>query len=223
MKRFNIFVGTSVFAFMGLLIFTGCQHARPNASREWRTLLDASHTNGWRMVGPGELKWENGELVTHGGMGLLVYEREKIGDCQMRVTFKLTDINDNSGVFIRMANFPKDPWDAVNHGYEVQIHNGGDDWHRTGCLYSFTKAKNIVNARLDGWSTMLITLKGKRTIVEVDGKIVTDYTEGQPVPERMIWYEGERGTRVEHGYIGLQNHGGDAKVHFKSVSVAPLP
>jgi hypothetical protein len=39
----------------------------------------------------------------------------------------------------------------------------------------------------------------------------------------MIWYEGERGTRVEHGYIGLQNHGGDAKVHFKSVSVAPLP
>jgi 3-keto-disaccharide hydrolase len=222
MKRFKNIFGTSAVFLTSFLIFTACQHTKPVASGDWRTLLDANHTNGWRMVGPGELKWENGELVTHGGMGLLVYEREKLGGCQIRVLFKLTGTNDNSGVFIRMASFPKDPWDAVNHGYEVQIHNGGDDWHRTGCLYSFTKAKNIVNARLDGWSTMLITLKGKRTIVEVDGKIVTDYTEGQPVPERLIWYEGERGARVERGYIGLQNHGGDAKVHFKNVSVAPL-
>ena len=126
------------------------------------------------------------------------------------------------GVFIRIADLPKDPWDAVHHGYEVQIHNGGDARHRTGVLYSFTTAKNLVNARLNEWSTMLITLDGKRTIVTVDGVLVTDFKEGDPVPERMIWYEGKRGPRVEHGYIGLQNHGGDAKVHFKEVSVAPL-
>jgi hypothetical protein len=221
-KRLNVFLGSSAVSFLILLIFTGCQHAKPIATGEWRTLLDAAHTNGWKMVGPGELKWEHGDLVTYGGMGLLYYEREMLGDCQIRVVFKLSDTNDNSGVFIRIANPPKDPWDAVHHGYEVQIHNGGDAWHRTGCLYSFTKAKNIVDAKIDDWSTMLNTLKGKRTIVEVDGKIVTGFTEGQPVPPKKIWYEGDRGTRVESGYIGLQNHGGDAHVHFKEVSVAPL-
>ena len=120
------------------------------------------------------------------------------------------------------ANPPRDPWDAVNNGYEVQIHNGADPRHRTGALYSFTEVKNFVNARLNDWSTMLITLDGKRTIVEVDGVLTTDFTEGDPVPEREIWYEGKRGPRVEHGYIGLQNHGHGAQVHFKEVSVSPL-
>jgi len=222
MERFKISLKTSAVLFLSLLFFAGCQHAKPAARGEWRTLLDSNHTNGWRMIGPGELKWENDELVTHGGMGLLVYEREKLGDCQIRVTFKLTDANDNSGVFIRIADFPKDSWDAVDHGYEVQIHNGGDARHRTGVLYSFTEAKNVVNARVGDWSTMLITLQDKRTLVEIDGIVTTDYTEGQPVPEKTIWYEGDRGPRAKRGYIGLQNHGGDAKVHFKEVSVAKL-
>lgn len=222
MERFKIFLGTSAVLLLSSLIFTGCQHAKPVTSAEWQTILDANHTNGWKMVGPGEFKWENGDLVTYGGMGLLFYERARFGNCKIRVVFKLTDTNDNSGVFIRIANPPKDPWDAVNHGYEAQIADAGDVWHRTGCLYSFTKAKNIVDARVGDWTTMLITLRGKRTIIEVNGTIVTDYTEGQPVPDRMIWYEGKRGARVESGYIGLQNHGHGVMVHFKEVSVAPL-
>lgn len=222
MKLFKNVFGLGALLFLGLLNFTGCQHSKPVASGEWRTLLDANHTNGWRMVGPGNFKLENGEFVTHGGMGLFFYERERFGNCQIRVVFKLTDTNDNAGVFIRIAHPPKDPWDAVNNGYEAQIADAGDEWHRTGCLYSFTKAKNIVDARVGDWTTMLITLDGKRTIVEVNGIVVTDYTEGQPVPERMIWYEPKRGPRVESGYIGLQNHGHGAMVHFKEVSVAPL-
>ncbi|MEO7297289.1 MAG: DUF1080 domain-containing protein [Verrucomicrobiota bacterium] len=221
MNQFKIFIRTGAVLFLGLLSFIGCQHAKP-ARGEWKTLLDANHTNGWRMVGPGEFKLENGELVTHGGMGLLFYERERLGDCQIRIEFKLTATNDNSGVFIRIANPPNDVWDAVNHGYEVQIDNTGDQRHRTGCLYSFTKAKNAVDAKVGAWSTMLITLKGKRTIVQVDGVVVTDYSEGQPVPEKMIWYEGDRGRRVDSGYIGLQNHGHGAEVHFKEVSMKPL-
>ena len=155
-------------------------------------------------------------------MGLLYYERERLGDCQIKVLFKLSGTNDNSGVFIRIAEPPKDPWFAVHNGYEVQIHNGGDDYHRTGCLYSFSKAQNNVNAKLNDWSTMLITLNGKRTIVEIDGKVVTDFTEGEKVPAKKIWYEPDRRPRVDAGYIGLQNHGGDAHVHFKEVSVKPL-
>ena len=219
-SRVRIFGTLSLLLAAGITLLSGCRTQASSSS--WKTLLDASHTNGWKMVGPGQLKWEQGELVTHGGMGLLYYEPEQLGNCQIKVQFKLSGTNDNSGVFIRIPEPPKDPWLAVNRGYEVQIHNGGDNFHRTGCLYSITEAKNIVNAKVGDWSTMLITLRGLRTIVEVDGKVVSDFTEGNPVPKKKIWYEPDRGLRPEKGYIGLQNHGGDAQVHFKNVSVRPL-
>lgn len=188
----------------------------------WRPLFDGKSTDGWAMTGPGELRLENGRLVTYGGMGLLWYTKEKLANCQLRVVFQLTGGEDNSGVFIRIPEPPKDPWVGVNKGYEVQIDNRGDEYHRTGCLYSLTKAHNAVSPPVGEWATMLITLDGSRTKVEVNGKLVTDYTEGAPVPEKKIWYEPERGRRPVEGYIGLQNHGDEARVHFKEVSVRPL-
>jgi len=47
-------------------------------------------------------------------------------------------------------------------------------------------------------STMLITLDRKRTIVKVDGQLVTDFTEGSQVPEKKEWYEPDRGLRPGH-------------------------
>jgi len=190
--------------------------------KEWRALLNGRDIEGWRMIGPGELKMESGELVTHGGMGLLWYAKEKFGDCRLRVVFKPTSHADNSGVFIRIPEPPEDPWFAVNHGYEVQIENNGDEWHRTGCLYSISRAKHVVNARVNEWNSMLITLNGKRTVVEVNGELVTDFTEGDLAPLKTEDYEPERGPRPDFGYIGLQNHGDDAEVHFRYVGVAPL-
>ncbi|MSU20010.1 MAG: DUF1080 domain-containing protein [Pedosphaera sp.] len=194
----------------------------PANNAGWRALFTGKNTDGWEMVGPGELKLENGELVTHGGMGLLWYSRERFRNYQVRVIFKLNAPDDNSGVFIRIPGRPQTPWDGVNKGYEVQIDNTGDEWHRTGCLYSLTKARNIVAPKVGEWATMLITVDGKRTVIEIDGQLVTDYTEGQPVPEKKIWHEPDRGPRPEYGYIGLQNHGGEAHVRFKEVRVRPL-
>lgn len=188
----------------------------------WRPLFDGRSKAGWRMVGPGEFRLQGGELVTRGGMGLLYYEREKFGNCQIRVVFKLTGPRDNSGVFIRIPSPPRDPWYAVNHGYEAQIANGGDAFHSTGVLYSLTRARNVVQARVGEWNTLLITLEGLRTKVEVNGQLVTDFTEGDPVPVKKRWYEPERAPRPEYGYIGLQNHDAQARVRFKEVSVRPL-
>ena len=203
----------------------GCQQAPkgpPAAPPTWRTVFDGGSTAGWEMVGPGELKLENGELVSYGGMGLLWYTKEKFGGCQIRVVYKVTGDHDNSGVFIRIPDPPKDPWEAVNRGYEAQINYRDDDYHRTGCLYSLTRAQAKPPPRIGEWSTMIITLSGKRTIVEVDGDRVTDFTEGEPVPEKKQSYEPERGPRPESGYIGLQNHNQDVHVHFKEVSVRAL-
>jgi len=156
-------------------------------------------------------------------MGLLWYRREKFGDCQVRVVFKLSGPKDNSGIFIRIPEPPPDPWFAVHKGYEIQIFNHGDEYHRTGCLYSLTKARSLVDAQVGEWNTILITLDGRRTLVELNGESVTDYTDGEPVPEKKIWYEPERGRRPESGYIGLQNHDDHTRVHFKEVSVRALP
>ena len=204
-------------------LITSCR-TRPADEKPggWRTLFNGRSTEGWQMTGLGDMRLENGELVTYGGMGLFWYAREELGDCRIRVVFKPTTTHDNSGVFIRIPEPPRDAWFAVNRGYEVQIENRGDAWHRTGTLYSFNQAKQNVSARVNEWNVMLITLEGKRTRVEVNGVLVTDFREGDPVPPKVQDYEPDRGLRPNTGYIGLQNHDDTARVHFREVSVAPL-
>lgn len=194
----------------------------PEGEGEWRAIFNGKDKEGWVMCGPGELKLEDGDLVTYGGMGMLWYEREKFGDCEIRIVFRLTDAGDNAGAFIRIPERPLSPMQAVNQGYEVQIDNNDDEWHRTGCLYSITKAREKVSPAVGEDATFLITLDGPRTVVRVNGIVVTDFTEGDPVPAKKKIYEPNRGIRPNEGYIGLQNHGGHAHVRFRDVSVRPL-
>src|SRR6201996_5575444 len=193
----------------------------------WKQLFDGKDLDGWKHVGPGSMSVENGLIQTHGGMGLLYWTESKLGNCVLRVVYKMRDENDNSGVFIRIPVAPTEPWMPVNYGYEVQIDNhpergGEDDYHVTGTLYSLTKPLAKPGKPGPEWNTMEITLDGLRTIVTVNGQKVTDYTEGQPVPPKKLDYEPERGQRPEYGYIGLQNHSDHDIVFFKEVAVRPL-
>lgn len=188
----------------------------------WRLILDATHTNGWKQVGQGGFRVEKGELVTHGGPGIFWYSREQFSNCLVRVVFKLTGTNDNSGVFIRMPRAPREIWDAVNGGYEVEINDQGDIWHRTGCMNSFTKAQNKVLTNVGDWNEMLITIFGPRTRVSVNSVPVADFTEGDPAPPKTRPDEPDRGPRPLGGYIGLQNYVDGARVHFRFVAVRPL-
>jgi 3-keto-disaccharide hydrolase len=163
-------------------------------------------------------------IKTEGGMGLLWYTKEKFRNCVLRVVYKTTAKNSNSGVFIRVDEKPKDPWYAVHHGYEVQICDGADPFHRTGAIYSMSKT-DVLASEAGQWNTMEITLQGDRVRVSVNGQKVNDFKGDQPVPERKKDYEPERGPRAESGYIGLQNHDDYNKgshVEFKEVSVRPL-
>jgi hypothetical protein len=69
---------------------------------------------------------------------------------------------------------------------------------------------------------MEITINGPRTIIYVNGQKVTDYKEGDPVPERKFDFEPYHGLRPDSGYIGLQNHGDEDVVYFKEVAVKSL-
>jgi len=192
----------------------------------WRQLFNGKDLTGWEQVGPGKFVVEDGLLKTVGGMGLLYYTPNKISNSVLRVVFKVTNDNDNSGVFIRIPLPPREEWMPVNYGEEVQIYGAGDDHHCTGVLYSLTKALARPSKPVGEWNTMEITLDGPHTIIVLNGVKVTDYTEGQPVPERVKDYEPQRGRRPDAGYIGLQNHPredkSDSGVYFKEVAVKPL-
>ena len=192
------------------------------ASGSWQPLFNGKDLSGWKHVGPGEMTVENGLIETHGGMGLLYWTAGKHGNCRIRVTYKMRDQDDNSGVFIRIPIEPREPWMPVHYGYEVQIDNSPDDYHVTGVLYSLTKALARPGKPGPEWNTMLITLDGPRTVVMVNGVKVTDYTEGQDVPPKKASYEPERGPRPREGFIGLQNHSDKDVVFFKEVALQPL-
>ena len=186
----------------------------------WTPLFNGSDLTGWQHVGEGSFVLEDGVLRTEGGMGLLWYEERMLADEVLRVVYRNPE-GSNAGVFIRIPERPTEPWMPVDRGYEVQIDDRGDDYHVTGTLYSLTEAR-ARPSNTGEWNTMEITLDGERTIVAINDVVVTDYTEGEPVPEQKEDWEPERGRRPEAGFIGLQNHGGDEVVYFREVSVRPL-
>ncbi len=175
------------------------------------------------MTGPGSFVVEDGALKTQGGMGLLWYTESKIGNAVLRVVYRVSRVEDNSGVFVRIAERPPDPWYAVHHGYEVQILATGDEWHKTGCIYSLSRALADAQKPPGEWNVMEIAMRGLCIDVTLNGELVTQFDPSGPLPERQFPYEPERGPRPERGYVGLQNHDAASAVYFREVSVGPLP
>lgn len=190
-------------------------------TENWKQLWNGKDFTGWEHVGPGKFVIENGLLKSQGGMGLLWYTPEKLGNGVLRAIYKTNKKDDNSGVFIRIPEKPTEEWMPVNKGYEVQIDDAQDDYHITGVLYSLTKAM-AAPGKTGEWNTMEITLDGPHTVVTLNGVKVTDYKEGDPVPAKKASSEPDRGARPEMGYIGLQNHSDTDTVYFKEVAFRPL-
>ena len=233
MKKINVRQLLSVIflvAFTSAALINTAEASSPgnqDKGGEWRQLFNGKDLTGWKHVGPGDMFVEDGMIRGKGGMGLLYWEGEKFGNCVIRVEWKMRDTNSNSGIFIRIPIVPYEEWMPVNYGYEVQIDNQPelskeDDSHYTGMLYSLTFPKAKPGKPGPQWNTTEITLDGPRTIVVVNGVKVTDYKEGDKVPEKKFDFEPSRGPRPDFGYIGLQNHGEQDVVYFRKVEVRPL-
>jgi hypothetical protein len=215
-----------ILSGMVLIMISGISACSSSPS-EWRQLFNGKDLNGWKHVGPGSMSVEEGLIRGHGGMGMLYWEGEKFSNCVIKVVWKMRDENSNSGIFIRMPIEPREEWMPVHYGYEVQIDNKPelskeDDYHYTGTLYSLTKPLAKPGKPGPQWNTTEITLDGPRTIVYVNGVKVTDFKEGDPVPERKFDFEPQRGPRPNSGYIGVQNHSEADVVFFKEIAVKPL-
>ena len=201
---------------LGILTLGACT-AEPPAKQ----LFNGQDLTGWEHVGKGEFVVEDNALKTVGGMGLLWYTREEFGDATIRIVYRGGTPNANAGVFIRIPEKPKDAYYPIHFGYEVQVQDQGDEFHRTGALYSLSRADTFP-ASDDDWNTMEIRLEGQETAVSVNGRRVNTFSGSQPVPARKKWYEPQRGPRPDKGYIGLQNHDEKSTVWFREVSVLPI-
>jgi hypothetical protein len=193
----------------------------------WQQLFNGKDLSGWKHVGPGKMYVDEGLIKTEGGMGLLYWTGGKVGNCVIRVVYRMRDHNSNSGVFIRIPIEPREEWMPVHYGYEVQIDNepeksNEDDHHVTGTLYSLSTPLAKPGKPGPEWNTMEITLDGSRTMVYLNGMKVTDFKEGDPVPERKFDFEPQRGPRPMEGWFGLQNHSKDDVVFFKEVAIKKL-
>jgi hypothetical protein len=179
---------------------------------EFTYLSDDYNTNYWRMAGPGKfvLVEDDRSLQSEGGMGLLWYTKKKYKDFVLKLDWKASSINDNSGVFIRFSEPDNDPWIAVNTGYEIQIDDmampDGNPLHKTGAIYNFAAPSNaaVASKPVGQWNTFGIEVTGQKYRVTLNGeKVIPEFT----------------GNRNTEGYIGIQNHDIDSNVSFKNIRI----
>ena len=69
------------------------------------------------------------------------------------------------------------------------------------------------------WNTLEIEMRGPRTIVRLNGVLVTDYDGVSPVPPKKGQYEPDRGPRPDEGYVALQHHGGAETLWFREITL----
>jgi choline dehydrogenase-like flavoprotein len=186
--------------------------------------LGSGGLDGWQMAGTGGFIELGANIIEAvGGIGLLWYTREQFADFILRVDWRATNLDDNSGVFLRFpalgTSNPATDWQlAVNQGYEVQIDDTGknpdtnpvtfgDPLHQTGAIYTLAPAMSLASRPLGQWNQYEIAARGNAITVTLNGQRVSQLTNG---------------TRPLAGHIGLQNHHDGSRVQFRNIRIQPL-
>jgi hypothetical protein len=112
-----IVLTTSPFRFLAIALLTASacsssylRAAEPGSESAWRTLpliANGKVSPDWVHIGWGGFVIDDGALRTAcdpKGLGLLVYKKERLGNCQLRVVFKTEDERSNAGVYVRLAD-----------------------------------------------------------------------------------------------------------------------
>lgn len=165
-----------------------------------------SQLANWQMAGPGEFVHDGNTVYPRGGMGLYWYNAQDFKDFELELEWQVTDVSNNSGVFVRFPNPGNDPWVAVNEGYEIQICDTLGPKHNTGSVYSFQTATHIPTKPQGEWNKYLIRVVGQQYTISINGELVNSYT----------------GDRSERGYIGMQNHDDGSPVRYRNIRVTEI-
>lgn len=182
------------------------------------SLWDGQTFNNWKInEKPETWKIQDGEIICNGPRSHLFYmgSLAPFKNFQLKVDVK-AEPNSNAGIYFH-TKYQDEGWPAA--GFETQVNNTyHKDPRKTGSLYAVSDVheQHIPD---NTWWTQDITVQGKRVIIKVDGKVVTDYTEPddyQPDPKFAD-------RRFSQGTFALQGHDPGSTVHFKNIRVKKLP
>jgi len=204
MKRVSLFAAALLAIAMGI---AGCSML-PGGDAGWITLVDGTPKSleNWNRNGDANWRAEGGAIVADKGQGGHLVSKNSYKDFQIRAEF-WADTNTNSGIFIRAQDPNKI---GANNAYEVNIYDQRPEpKYGTGAIVDFAAVSPMPKAA-GKWNTYLITAKGPRITVELNGQKTVDLTD----------------SKFASGPFTLQfgNHGKEpgGAIKWRKVEVKPL-
>jgi len=192
---------------------------------EWVSLFDSKSLEGWRASeNAGSFKVADGAILADGPRAHLFYAGPVRGADFRNFELKaevMSRPGANSGIYFH-TRFQEKGWPA--QGFEVQVNNthvGEGDYRerkKTGSLYGVRNTyKTLV--RDNEWFALHIAVRGKQVQVRVNGTLLVDYMEPNP----LIREGDSAGQVIDHGTFALQCHDPHSQVRFRNIRVKPLP
>jgi hypothetical protein len=193
---------------------------KPVKEPDYLPLLDGLFDNTWEMIGAGKFRKFGNIIESDGGTGLLIYKKEKFKNFNLKLDWRVMDVTDNSGVYVRVPELDKnDPqWlQKANTGWEIQIDERGFDsvsntennpLKKTGAVYDVSPAIADASKPVCEWNSYEIEVKDHNVKVVLNGIKVSELNNDL--------------LRPSEGYIGLQNHHLGSRVQFGNIRVKQL-
>ncbi len=171
----------------------------------WTALFDGKDLDAWKLDEQQKPHWlvEDG-IIRYDGRGKTLWTRESFKDFMLRVDWRLPRKAD-SGVFLRGSGKAQiNIWTWSMGSGELWSYRGGA---KTDELRKSYTPKLNADKAVGEWNTFLVTMKGDRLTVSVNGREVISQAHLKGIPAE--------------GPIALQQHGDP--IEFKSIYVKPLP
>jgi hypothetical protein len=194
------------------------------AESEWKTLFDGKSLAGWNNGNgrPPAKGWvlKDGAMIREEGGGD-VWTNERYGDFVLELEYRTEG---NSGIFIRTDK----PGDCVQTGLEIQVDvpAKSPSKHSTGALYDAQAPTRIADKPRGEWNHVVITAKGSKINVELNGAKIIDadldqWTKSHQNPDgSQNKFDKALKDFCREGYIGFQDHGN--VVAYRNVRLKPL-
>ncbi|MCX7012819.1 MAG: DUF1080 domain-containing protein [Candidatus Sumerlaeota bacterium] len=209
-------------AFAGEAASKPAAAAKPS-EKGWKVLFDGQNMDAWNIQ-PGSWEIKDGAMAKTEKDKAYAWSKEEYGDFVLDLEFKNSP-KTNSGVFIRTGNL-KDP---VQRGIEIQVLDspGSEaDKHSTGSIYDcLAPKKNLVKAPGE-WNHMIITAKGPKMQVELNGEPIIDADLDQWKDAGMNPDGSKNKFKTalkdmpRKGFIGLQAHG--TPIEYRNIKIKAL-
>jgi hypothetical protein len=206
----------------------------------------ASSFSKWLQAGGGAFALIGGLMVAEPGGGEigLCYFSRPFGNFNLRLEFRLSAQDDNSGVFIRFRNprlpvpdrgnpailrpYNNQAWVGVDTGFEVQIDEtarpDNGDKHRTGAIYNiptergdiaFQQYSRPAPLRVGEWNDYEIEVIDQTYKVWLNGKLTTAFVNVDSYRGKPV------SADPDSGFIGFQCETG--RVAFRNVRISTQP